>query len=140
MPTNVEPDATADCEDGATWLLTAADARKRRIPLRKQKYAPGGPHPNECFCEAGPARDATLLDGDLVSRDQPALAEYGNTMHVSFADSAVARKQRLSQSDRRVISILRLMSVESIGLGLYENTSMSISLIAQLQACTTEPK
>ena len=65
-------DAPAGGEDGATRVLTAAEARNRRIPLRKQKYAPAGQDPNECFREARRARDATLQDGEVVGNDAPA--------------------------------------------------------------------
>ena len=72
VPTIVEQDAPAGGEDGATPVLTAAEARNRRIPLRKQKYAPAGQDPNECFREARRARDATLQDGEVVGNDAPA--------------------------------------------------------------------
>ena len=72
IQTRVVHDAPAGGEDGATRVLTAAEARNRRIPLRKQKYAPAGQDPNECFREARRARDATLQDDDVVANDAPA--------------------------------------------------------------------
>ena len=53
-------------------MVTAAEAMNRRIPPRKQKYAPAGQDPNECFPEDRRARDATLQDGELVVNDAPA--------------------------------------------------------------------
>ena len=71
IPTRVVHDAPAGAADGATRVHTAAEARNRRIPLRKQKYAPAGQDPNECFREARRAREATLQDGHVVGNDAP---------------------------------------------------------------------
>ena len=73
IPIRVVHDAPAGGEDGATRVLTAVEARNRRIPLRKQKYAPAGQDPNECFGEERRARDATLQDGEVVANDAPVL-------------------------------------------------------------------
>ena len=75
----MEQDAPAIGEDGATRVLTATVARNRRIPLRKQKYAPAGQDPNECFREARRARGATLQDGDVVATDAPAATALPST-------------------------------------------------------------
>ena len=75
----MEQDAPAGGEDGATRVLTAAEARNRRIPLRKQKYAPAGQDPNECFREARRARDATLQDDDVVATDAHAATALPST-------------------------------------------------------------
>ena len=68
----VEQDARVDADDGATLVVTAAEPWNRRIPLRKQKYAPAGQDPNERFPEARRARDVTLQDRDVVASDRPA--------------------------------------------------------------------
>ena len=60
-------------------MLTAAEARNRRIPLRKQKYGPAGQDPNECFPEARRAPDPTLQDGDVVANDPPAATALPST-------------------------------------------------------------
>ena len=52
VPTRVEHDAPAGGEDGANRMLRAAEARHRRIPVRKQMYAPAGPDPIVCFPNA----------------------------------------------------------------------------------------
>ena len=52
IPTRVVHDAPAGGEDGATRVLTATEARNRRIPLRKQKNAPAGQDTKDCFSEA----------------------------------------------------------------------------------------
>ena len=60
-------------------MLTAAEARNRRIPLRKQKYAPAGQDPNEFFREARRPRDATLQDDAVVANDAPAATALAST-------------------------------------------------------------
>ena len=75
----MEQDGPAGGEDGATPVLTAAEARNRRIPLRKQNYAPAGQDPKECFPEARRARDATLQDDDVVAKDAPAAIALPST-------------------------------------------------------------
>ena len=72
IPTRAVHDAPAGGEDGATRVLTSAEARNRRIPLRKKKYAPAGQNPNECFRKARRAREASLEDGEVVANDAPA--------------------------------------------------------------------
>ena len=66
-------------EAGATRVRTAAEARNRRIPLRKQKYGPAGPDPNECFPQARRAGDATLQDDDVVATDAPVATALPST-------------------------------------------------------------
>ena len=79
MPTKVKHDAPADGQDGPRIVLTASEARNRRIPLCNQKYAPAGQDPKECFRGARRARDATLQDGDVAKRDAPGAATMGST-------------------------------------------------------------
>ena len=79
IPTRVVDDAPAGGEDGATRVLTAAEARNRRIPLPKLKYAPACQDPNECFPEARRPRDATLQDDDVVATDAPAATALPST-------------------------------------------------------------
>ena len=72
IPTRVVPEAPVGGEDGATRVVTAAEARNPRIPLGKQKYGPASPDPNKCLLEARGARYATLQDGHLAANDPPA--------------------------------------------------------------------
>ena len=69
MPRNVKRDAPADGEDGPSVVFTASEARYRRIPLRKQEYAPAGQDAHECISEARRAREATLRDDDVTRRE-----------------------------------------------------------------------
>ena len=79
IPTRVVHDAPAGREDGATQVLTAAEARNRRIHLRKRKYGPAGQDQKECFREARRARDATLQDDDVVANGVPAATTLPST-------------------------------------------------------------
>ena len=79
VPATVEHDAPADGEDGASMLMTAAQERNLLIPPGKQQSTPAGQDPSECFPEACRARDATVQDGDLTTRDQPAAAALPST-------------------------------------------------------------
>ena len=79
VPTRVEQVAPASGEDGATRVLTSAEARNHRIPLRKHRYARTGQDPKECFPEARRARDATLQDDDMVANDAPAATALPST-------------------------------------------------------------
>ena len=79
VPPRVEHDAPAGGDDGATGVLTAAEARNRRIPLRKQKYAPAGQDTNQCFSGARRACDTTLQDGDVVANHAPAATALPST-------------------------------------------------------------
>ena len=72
-------DAPADGEDDPSVVLTAAEARNRRIQLRKQQYAPVRQDPNECFSEARRARDATMPDDDVTTGDAPSVAALPST-------------------------------------------------------------
>ena len=67
VSTNVEQDAPADGAEGRHRGLTDAYARKRRIPLRKNKYAPAGKDPQHCFSEARRALNATLVGAKSVT-------------------------------------------------------------------------
>ena len=69
MPTNVKPDALADGDYGASVVLTAAEARNCRIPLRKQQYPQAGQDPHEGFSEARRACEAALLDDEVTPRE-----------------------------------------------------------------------
>ena len=79
VPTRVDNDAPAGGGGGATRVLTAAEARNRRIPLRKQNYAPAGQDPKECFRVARRARDATLQDSDVGTKAVPAATALPST-------------------------------------------------------------
>ena len=63
VATSVQNDGGAVGEEGTIRVLTSAETRKRRIPLRKEKYAPNGENPNQCYAEARCALDATIEEG-----------------------------------------------------------------------------
>ena len=79
LPPRVENEAPTGVVDGATVGLTAAEATKLRIPVRKQKYAPVCQNPNDCFPEARRARDATMQDEPVVESDPPAATAHRST-------------------------------------------------------------
>ena len=72
IPTEVVHYAMTGGKDGATLVLTAAEARNSRIPLRKEKYAPACQDPKACFREERRAREATQQDGKVVANVAPA--------------------------------------------------------------------
>ena len=59
----------------------ALEAKNRRIPLPKPKYGPACHEPNECFTEAGTARDATLQVGAVLANEAPAATALPSAAH-----------------------------------------------------------
>ena len=115
----VELDAPAGGEDGDRRGLPAAEARNRRIPLRKQKDASARQDMNEYFTEARRGRDATLQDGDLVANDPPTASALASTGPARLD----AWPPRFSSSTRGT-TLYKAATIHSLGNDLNLNNSI----------------
>ena len=73
-------------------------------------------------------------------RTTPALAKYGNTMYLTFADSPVGRMYHWIQVRYELFAYHLWCLLRAQVWRRMEIPSMTLLLIAQLQACSTEPK